>query len=424
MDWISPHALTSGLECALMTAKYAKEIGNIGEMGRLRHKAIEYFLLGKEQSLTAAAQVAAMDFRLRPGEIKLSEGEIAQAVDQVKKFSTRHLPDRNMILSVEGRGLPDEWTQVKYGKKMLAIPIRTEAGEWGEPYGIRMIVDCIWIDDANGGLFRITDWKGASPGEDNAIQATLNFVAAWHLIKRWKLSYAAVRWQAVAVPSGLTDTYDFAIDSIDQYLSWLDDAVRAHRERIASLVPTPGKHCDSCKLFGSSECSATSSKSLITRADEEMVTGSFDGIDSWTNDELTQVFERAKQLKPFAEAIVDKTKAEVRRRVGEGQSFGPDGQVYEVVMQGTSQINYDLDAMIALVCEVFGIDPADVKIPHQLRVLLGVVGKKDEIQRYLIRSESRVKNVVERLAGCYTQGKSAQVKLKKVVGEIEGGKPE
>lgn len=408
MDWYSPSRIKAADECALMAAEDAKDLGAIGAMGTLRHRAIELYLTGKAASMADSADRAGDEAR-RDG--VLDEDQIAEAKHQVRRLPLHVLPNRDDILSVEGSNLPTEWTQRDHGRSMLAIPIKSDKGPWGAPFGLRMIIDVLTVRDD---VAEIIDWKGAQPGSesDHDIQATINFIGAMYLLRRWKLHVTKVIWRAVAVPSGLSTTIEFNPEQFDTdmgYHDWLFVEVARVRGLLSRQEPTPGRHCDACRLFGTPECAATNALAIQSQVDVEMETRrDMAGVAAWSDRDLAETFERAKAFASFIEAVREKTREEIVRRVRAGAIVpAGEGMAYAVRQKG-GKITWDFDRLVDLVCQRFGVSRDDLRIPKALAPLIGVACSKAEAEAHLCADLIRGQKgpMKDRLRECFTQNET------------------
>jgi hypothetical protein len=297
---------------------------------------------------------------------------------------------------------------------MAHVILRDKPGRWGPPYGIRLIMDCIVIEDG-GETVAVYDWKGQNPFfKPNDIQALLNFLALAHpngLLAAWELAPTTVRWTGVGIPTLMRDETVFQVDQWEKYLTVLDDIQEEWQSRKQTREATPGKHCKDCKLNGTQQCPATKDAYAPVTLSAE----SPEVVAKWSDADLVAARELLKTRAGHIEALLEMVDPELKARA-EQRIIGPPGQRYQVKEQGTAQITWDHDRMWALACKAAGLE-STWALPRELAGLFGIVLGKGAMLEWLkarAGSNKELRNqYMEALEGCYEQGKSKVMRLVK-----------
>lgn len=408
IEWLSPSSIKNILACAKMHATKSFSLGKIGDMGGLRHRALELYLLshmpgfkGDPLTLAAAAAQAASEMGG-----SMDAADVKKAVDQVTKTPEAGLPDPMTILSVEGSGLPDELMMLASShpdaQPMLHVVIRDKPGAWGPPYGIRMKLDVLrLLDGGDSDDLAIDDFKGwqasYEPG-DNDIQALCNFIGACKIAQAFDLKPAKILWRGLAIPSLRSDCHEFWVAGLDSAIATLDQIASTWAKVKATPPETPGKHCGNCGLNGTARCSAWKGAPgpLVVRGQEAAPVPAPAAVTDWKDEFLIEVYEALQNRAGQIQAMIDLVKPEISNRC-RLRVIGPPGFKYTTRSQGSSKIEWDAAKLLDLF-ESWGIDP---------RPILGVTGSKgliEDMTKASTNDKLERKSRVETLKGVYEQG--------------------
>lgn len=412
LRFFSPGSTDDLLACALMvTEKAKKPLGPPGIMGNLRHRGLQLFLGDEQPTMADASKVAAQEFAS-----ELSEEDTATAVMQLRKIPPYFLANlkEKGIISLEGSNIPETHTRTLYEKEMLHVVMRHEKGPWGDPYGLRLIIDCVIVTDE--GDLEVYDWKGQNPFfKSNDVQALLNFLALAHptrgLAVAWGLEPKKIRWTAIGIPSLIPDAHEFDCSKFDEYLAILDGILEHWEERRQKPEATPGKHCKDCSLNGTAKCPATANLGKpieISAASRETVAG-------WSDADLVKAYQMLKEREGHIEAVMALVEPELKNRAAK-KLIGPPGMAYKVNEQGNSEIRWDHRRAWALFCKAAGLEETWA-IPKELEGVFGMIVGKGAATEWLKGRAGKDKALkdyyMDQLALCYDQGTHRVMKLVK-----------